>query len=155
HVEALRERLTAMGGHRRTPIITANLALGLRLFLQFATAAGALTPGEAEAHWANGWAALLDAADQQAAHHAGEDPVRRFRALLSGILASGQGHLADRTGAPPEQPAACGWRPAEPGDTLGRPEWRPQGLRIGWLDGERLYLNSEVVINCCRRLAGD
>ena len=64
---------------------------------------------------------------------------RRFIELLRSAISSGRAHIGSTDGERPEANAgALGWRKAdgEYGD------WRPQGDRIGWVDGEDLYLES-------------
>ena len=63
---------------------------------------------------------------------------------------TGRAHLATSSGQPPENPSAWGWRQLPAGMTA---EWRPQGARIGWVEGEELYLIPDEAYACVRRLA--
>jgi len=56
------------GQHARTPGIVADMALGIRFFLDFAQEARALTAKEASALWDRGWHALSEVAAEQADH---------------------------------------------------------------------------------------
>src|SRR5215217_2549343 len=135
----LREEVTRSGQHKRTPGIAADLGLGLRYFLTYAEETGAVSPEEAQELWERGWKAILEAADLQEAHQSVSEPTKRFIELLRSAISSGRAHLASTDGEKPEvSPVALGWRKtdSEYGD------WRPQGDRIGWVDGEDLYLES-------------
>jgi Domain of unknown function (DUF3854)/Domain of unknown function (DUF927) len=134
---ALREAASTSTQHKRTPGIMADLALGLRYFLLFANEVGAVSEAEAEELWVRGWLALGEAAADQSQHQAASEPTRRFRELLTAAVASGRAHLAGPNGHEPASPEAWGWR-------LSGEEWRPQGERVGWVDGEDLYLEPEA-----------
>ena len=107
---ALRDLLTGDRSHRRTPGIIADLAVGLRYFLRFSVACGAITDAEEQALWERCWTALLAAGAAQATHHQDAEPTRRFRQLLGACLGSGRVHLATTDGDLPENPQAWGWR---------------------------------------------
>jgi hypothetical protein len=142
--------------HRRTPDIVANLAVGMRYMLAYAYDCKALTLEECRTYWERTWQALSNAATAQAEHHAGEEPVRRFRALLSAALTAGLAHVADasiRTD-PPAIPEHWGWRGHERGvDEETERVWQPLGACIGWLHGDRLYLDPEAAFSVVQRLA--
>src|SRR5262249_22725913 len=81
---ALRDALAAMPGtHARTPGIIANLALGLRMMLEYATEAGAITEPERARLWQEGWVALAEAGADQTAQAADAEPAGRFLRLLA------------------------------------------------------------------------
>jgi uncharacterized protein DUF927 len=136
-LDELRVAAGHSGGHRRTPEIVANLALGLSSLLRFALDVGAITTEEAEDLWRRGWEALGQAAMNQTQHQGAQEPTRRFLELLSAAIASGRAHLADPEGENPKDPKAWGWR-------FSGEEWQPQGERVGWVDGEHLYLEPEA-----------
>jgi len=92
--------------HGRTQDLLANLAIGLRYFLDYATDAGAVTKAQADQLWQRGWAALKQAGSRQTDHQTANEPTRRFAKLLARALASGRAHLADRAGAAPENATA-------------------------------------------------
>ena len=133
----MREAASRGGQHRRTPGAVADLALGLRYFLLFASEIGALEDREAENLWLRGWRTLCEVAAQQSHHQAAGDPTRRFGELLGAAVASGAAHVATLSGVEPETPGRWGWR-------ISGDEWRPQGARLGWLDGEDLYLEPDA-----------
>src|SRR5262245_41408783 len=97
---ALRDRALAEAapGSPRTPGIVADLALGLGRFLDFALAAGAVTPGQRDDLARRGWRALLEAAARQAEHVRAAEPTALFLRLLAAALASGRAHDADPEG---------------------------------------------------------
>jgi hypothetical protein len=144
-VAALREKALAGTAHRRTPEIVANLFIGLKHFLAFADEAGAITAADKAELLRRSWEALGEAAAAQAEHVQAADPVGQFVRLLAGALASGRAHCAALNGNEPEHADGWGWR--EHGTRIGENshvEWRPQGKRIGWTNGDALYLEPEA-----------
>src|SRR5256714_86260 len=143
----LRARAAASGAHRRTPEIVANLAAGFGLFLAFARSVRALTDAEHAELLERSWRALGEAARAQTAHQAPAEPARRFLELLAGAMSSGRAHVA----------APDGNRPNAGGGTWG---WRlnaygthePMGDRVGWLEGEDLYLDPDAAYAAVQRL---
>ena len=122
----------------------ANLFLGWRRFLAFARDVEAITSDEHDALAERAWAALEAVAAAQQGDQRAQDPVERLRDALLTALASGAAHVAGPDGdwpRPPTDPRAWGWRrQLVGGGEFLREEWRPQGVRIGWVDGPRLYL---------------
>lgn len=145
---ALREAAQRSALHRRTPAIVASLGAGLRIWLRFAQDAGALSPEAAERLWQRAWAALGAVAAAQAGQQAASEPASRFLTLVAAALASGRAHLAAPDGGAPADAQAWGWR--SDGEHV-----RPLGERIGWVDGEALYLEPEVSYAVAQRLARD
>jgi hypothetical protein len=145
---ALRTAASAGIRHRRTPAIVADLALGLRYLLMFAYEVGAIDASEADWYWAWGWDAFAKLAAEQSPHQAAGEPTRRFRELLAAAVASCRAHVASPSGDQPDSPEAWGWR-------LSGDEWRPQGERIGWLDGEALYLEPEAAYAASQKQGRD
>ena len=152
-VAALRTEARRTGQHARTPGAVADLALGWKLWLRFAADAGALTAADAAAAWQRAWRALVASGERQAGHHADQAPAPRFLTLLASALASGGAHVAGSSGAEPAHPEAWGWRAATVGaGDYQRAEWRPQGSRVGWLDGDDLYLDPEAAHAAAQRV---
>jgi hypothetical protein len=147
-LDELRVAAGCSGQHRRTPEITANLALGLRYLLRFALDVGAIAPEEAEGLWRRGWEALGQAATTQSQHQDAQEPTRRFLELLSAAIAGGRAHVAGPEGENPKHPEAWGWR-------FSGGEWWPQGERVGWVDGEDLYLEPEVAFAAAQKQGRD
>src|SRR5262249_28067882 len=64
----LRDQARCDGQHARTPGMVADLALGLRYFLEFALSVGAISDTERAELWERGWSAFAETARAQAAH---------------------------------------------------------------------------------------
>jgi len=103
------EQAAHTGFHRRTPGIVADLFIGWRRFLDFASEAEALTRGEAEVYRARVWSALTEVAQRQSEHQREANPVDRFLALLRSAIAAGRAHVAARNGGRPDDPGTRGW----------------------------------------------
>jgi len=142
----LRQRAMKDGLHRRTPDIVANLAAALGIFLEFAQEVGGLSPQEASGLSDSWWVALLTAADAQMQQQAGSDPVERFMDLIRAAIASGRANVANARGEAPQNPDGWGWHK----DSIGCPV--PHGDRIGWVDGEDLYLEPDAAFAVVQRL---
>jgi hypothetical protein len=125
------------GQHARTPGIVADLALGVKHFLDFATEAGAVAAAERDALAKRCWAALGEAAAAQAGHVEAAVPCGHFLRLLAGVLASDRGHVAGPNGDAPDGAERWGWRLTTAGvGDHARDEWRAQLHRVGWVDAE-------------------
>jgi hypothetical protein len=149
----LRDLAAASDAHRRTPGIVASLGAAWRLFLDFALECGAITKPNAEAAWRRCWLALGQAAAAQAQHQAASEPTARFVELLTSALSSGKAHVAAPNGNAPEGAKGWGWRSAVVGTgEFARQEWRPQGARVGWVDGADLYLDRDAALAEVQRL---
>jgi hypothetical protein len=150
---ALRDNMRLQASHLRTPDVVANLALGLRTYLDFAMDVKAISAREAEDLWERGLSALVSAGESQEAQQAATEPVRRFIELVCAALASGQAHVAGLDGGPPVEPEAWGWRErpsASGGGESGA--WREQGDRIGWVEGADLYVQPDAAYRCAKRM---
>jgi hypothetical protein len=142
---ALREQAVQSGQHRRTPGIVADLALGLHYLLEYAQDAAALTEDDADALWERGWRALGAVAEAQVAHQEASEPARRFLELLGAAIARGTAHLAAPEGGEPEAPEGWGWRERRGGALdYAFQRWEEQGPRVGWIDGEDVYLEPDA-----------
>jgi hypothetical protein len=154
-VEALRQEAASSDSHCRTPEIVANLALGLRYFIAFATNSGAMTEDEGRQLWQRGWVALGQAGSQQSAHQQANEPTRRFIELVTSALASGHAHIADSKGQAPENAGAWGWREELFGTgAYARDKWQAQGDRIGWIDGDDVLLDPDASYRTAQHMAG-
>jgi hypothetical protein len=143
----LRGRAAASGAHRRTPEIVANLAGGFGLFLAFARSTGAITDAEHAELLERSWRALGEATRAQAAHQGPAEPARRFLELLTGAMSSGRAHVAAPDGNRPDAGGgAWGWRL----NAYGTHE--PMGDRVGWLEGDALYLDPDAAYAAVQRL---
>ena len=152
-----RELLGRTGLHLRTIEIAAQLAAAWRLFLDFAVAQHAIVPADAETFWQRAWNALSQIAALQSGHQASTDPAQRFVTLLNAAIATGKAHVSTPHGEAPENPGAWGWRRPSSGgsarfsDFVG--DWEPQGDRIGWLDGNELYLEPDASYGIVQKMS--
>jgi hypothetical protein len=137
----IREDLASSEIHRRTPTTVAELLAAFEILVDFAFQVGAVDVVTARSLTARCKAALLAGAEEQIGHVEVNEPVSAFLTLLNAAVASGQAHLASLTGEVPvkEGPGALGWRRsnAMPGAVDA---WNPQGARVGWIDGDDIYL---------------
>ena len=142
----LRESAIANGQHKRTPDIVASIFYGLEVFGEFAEEIGVFSPEDEEEFRGRCWRALGEAAAAQPTIQAETDPVERFCALLTAAVSSGRAHIADPKGDNPTRGARWGWRRGQSG-SYGH------GDRIGWVDGENLYLEPEAAYAVAQRMA--
>ena len=142
-------------GHARTPGILADLAAGYRLFLEWAgTVIADLDPtGASEEHWA--WLCTL--ASDQAEQQEEADDALRWRSLVHSALTVGRAYIAGPTGAvPTSHQAECGWKCTEWQDKDKRTttHWsHPEAPRIGWFDGETIYLDENETTLVVQQIA--
>jgi hypothetical protein len=149
----LRQAAVGSASHRKTPMMIANLGVGIERFLEFACRSGAIGAPEAQELWEQAWAALGEAGEAQAQYLVSAEPMARFLDLLRAALASGEAHLADPEGKHPPSPESWGWRSRliGVGEDVDK-RWEPQGKRIGWLDGDDVYLEPEAAFAAAQRL---
>lgn len=149
-VRTLRATLEGAGGHRRTPAVLAEAALGWRTLLDYAQSVEALTAADSEALWQRVLAALGQVGEQQGDQDADAEPTARFLDLLSSAISSGLAHLASTAGTrPAEQPGRWGWRQ----DRDYPAEWREQGACVGYVDGDDVYLLPDAALTAMTRLS--
>jgi hypothetical protein len=152
----LRDKAKTEGQHARTPGIVADLALGLRYFLDFALEARAVTAANADVLWERGWHALTQAAGDQHAHIAAAEPTGLYLRLLQAAVGSGRAHIAAPDGKEPRDADAWGWRLQMSGaGEHARDEWQCQGKRIGWVDHDDVYLDPDAAFAEAQKLAGE
>jgi len=138
--------------HARTADIRAQLTSALGVFAKFLAEAGVLADSELATFQFRAMAALKEAADAQADFVEAIEPVGAFFRLLCAAIGSGSAHLADPHGGPPAgRESACGWRPA----ALGEGAWLPQGVRVGWIHNDDLFLERETAYRAAQAMAPD
>ncbi|MHB0912154.1 MAG: DUF3854 domain-containing protein [Armatimonadota bacterium] len=140
--------------HRRTVSMICNLEMGLACFLRFAVEKGALTHDEASVLQRSWSAALEEAAYRQSNHQRAEDPVLGFVELIHAALASGRAHIASATGGEPGNAMIWGWQQGV-GSSMSDTGYRPRGARIGWVDGEDVYLEPQAAFAVAQGMARD
>jgi hypothetical protein len=135
--------------HARLPAALAELQSGWEIFLQFAVEVGAIGGAEKQELEERSERALSKLATWQAKYQQVSDPALRFITLLQAGLACGRAHVADRLGRAPAQADGWGWRRIRNGQ-----RWAPQGIRIGWVAGSELFLDSGASYEVAQELAG-
>lgn len=148
----LRDRLIESDTHARTPQAMANLAVGWRHFVAYALDVGAISQADADRIWEIVWSELRMLSRAQPSHQRSEEPARLFLDALLAALAARRVHVAGRDGDEPSVPAAWGWheRVSESDDRTIR-EWQPGGERVGWLDGDDLYVDPGAAYQAVKR----
>ena len=145
-------RSQAQGPHNRTPENIASIQLGIENGLRFAVECGAIKKKEAEEHRKKSWEVLLKLAGEQALFLSSESPADRFINLIGAILASGRAHVTTVSGEEPNNKMALGWKLVKLSEE-GEEMWSGMGRRIGWVDGDYLYLDPEVAYSEAQDLA--
>ena len=89
------------------------------------------------------------------APQAADETAQRFTALISSALLEGRAHLTMPSGEAPLNPTAWGWRNET---TLGQDGsstvvQRPQGDRIGWVDGDNVYLDPKAAFHVAEQMS--
>ena len=164
--EAIVERVAALvidyrdgavieGGHRRTLEIVANLLAGWKIFLEFAVDVRVMNADEAAQLFEAIRVALNSAGQSQVAGQSSEETAERFIALLRSAISSGRCHVADAEGQPPRNAGAWGWHRRSSLNPFYGEHWDGRGNRIGWLDGEDLYLDCGAAHAAAKQIARD
>jgi hypothetical protein len=135
--------------HARLPAALAELQSGWELFLEFAHEVGAIGRAEQKELEERGRRAFAHLCALQAKYQEANDPALRFVALLRAALALGRAHVADRRGKAPNEAALWGWQQKRTGRG-----WTPQGPRIGWLEGNDLFLEPVTSYQVAQQVAG-
>jgi hypothetical protein len=149
-IPELRDAAARSGAHRRTPGIVASLAAGVGAFLVFARSTGALSDSQCSELWGQAWQALGVVARAQGDHQAGADPAHRFVELLRSAIASGRAHVAGPDGNRPDTgEGTWGWRLNSYGS------YEPKGDRVGWLEGDALWLDPDAAYAAAQGLGHD
>ncbi len=137
--------------HKRSATTLAYLERSWNVWLEFAAACDALDGDEI----AGLREAVTDALDAfgraQNGYQVSENPALRFLELIQAALASGKAHLAATDGGRPpiEDAGGFGWRNDDSAD------WKAQGDRIGWIDGDDVYLQPDAAYRCAHTMASN
>jgi len=143
--------------HARTADIRAQLTAAYSIFIAFLVETEVLDEDEAAQLQTRIGAALEETANAQIEFSGAVEPTGAFIRLLTSAIGAGRAHLADNDGEVPDlREAACGWRKI----TIGtgdnqRDEWQPQGDRVGWLDGDYVYLNRDAAYRVAQNMSAD
>jgi|SRR5579884_76056 len=133
-----------MQAHPRHADTVAHLYIGLKCFLSFAKGEGAINEVDVSNLMARAWRALIVAGETQGAYVKDNNPVDRFFKLLKAAMLAGKAYVAlvddnnPEIEKEPPSPASWGWQRDFHGD------WENRGIRIGWIKGSDLYLDTEL-----------
>jgi hypothetical protein len=141
-------------GHARTQDNLANLLMGLRVFLDFADDAGEISPQVTEAFMDVATDAARTLADLQAAIDREASDAQRFVELMRAAVSSGKAHIEHSRGGQPNNPRALGWREVDMGMKNG-PRAEAMGTRIGWVDGEELFIDPSASLSVIKALSSN
>lgn len=169
------EKLTSERDHR-TGLLLAEVAVGVKYFLEFAESVGAMSREHVAGAKTLTWKTLQEMARAQRVHQVSQDPALRFCQLLDAALVSGRCHVTlPDGGAPPEAPT-WGWRAAQSRapveddelvDELPLPDapegakaapvskvYRPNGPGVGLIDpkGSVVWVRAEVAHEVARQV---
>jgi hypothetical protein len=156
-LRALRDRFRdrqRSRGHPRFAVNIASLELGWHEWLAYATEAGAISQSDRDRCWSRVRKALARLGAEQERYQRDGDPVSVYLRSLIALVASGRAHLAHPDGGPPADPGQWGWM-ADSSAHADDPRamWRPQGQRIGWVDGDDVYLQPDAAYTTARQYA--
>jgi 5S rRNA maturation endonuclease (ribonuclease M5) len=146
----LRRLMRAGEHHARMPDIVANLLLGWRWFLRFATESNALTSVEAAEYERAALEVLIAVANAQSVYQVSENQARMFLKLVAAALDSGMYHLTDLQFGRPSGWARLGWQRVETSHDITH---RPMGTRIGYVDGDDVLLIPEAAYRAAQAMA--
>jgi hypothetical protein len=138
--------------HRRTASIIGELQAGFETLLDFALACGAIDAARQAELQQECWKALLGAAAAQSGHHAAVEPAALFLGLLASAISSGRAHIAGMDGQEPPNAEALGWRAGSSTSAFGK---MALGTRVGWVDGDDLYLDLTSAYKAAQEMASD
>ncbi|MBI1763112.1 MAG: bifunctional DNA primase/polymerase [Acidobacteria bacterium] len=146
HIGQLREEWLSSGvnAHKRSATTLAYLQRAWNVWLEFVAECGALDGEEITGLREAVMTALDTLGRAQEGFCASENPATRFVELLQAALASGRAHLTALDGGQPEDREAWGWRSGE-----------AQGDRIGWLEGDNLYLQPDAAFRLAQAMGGN
>jgi bifunctional DNA primase/polymerase-like protein/uncharacterized protein DUF927 len=149
--------------HRRTPDIAASLIMGVEQLANFARDVGAIEQDQGERWFETVRAELLDGARAQSVEQRQDDPVVIFIEAIPTVLAAGRVHVAGHDGEAPqvEEPSAYGWNRRSSllsyglsAEEIGATH-QPQGNRIGWVDGDALWLLPDPAIGAVNKMLSE
>jgi Domain of unknown function (DUF3854) len=140
--------------HGRGVAMRHELLWAALIFSEFAVDAGAMTHQSANEFRERVDDALQEVAAERTEQEQDSDVARRSLELLSAALTCGDAYMAERDGNPPEEPERFGWRKRQ---TSGGPafsfEWESRGSLIGWIDGDRIYLEPSAAFAAIQGVA--
>lgn len=133
--------------HLRNIDAIADLGATAHLFIQYIQDRGLLSVQDSAGLERRCLDSLSGLLGQQATLHSHTGPAEQFIRLLASAIGSKLAHVASSSGDAPCNAQGWGWTSGPAGLLLSN------GDRIGWTDGEHLYLSSEVSIRLARKLS--
>jgi hypothetical protein len=133
NVAETRTAYSVSGQHKRLPNAIATLFAAFDLAMDYAQQIGAITKEEAEQRTTACFTALQEIAETQSAIVEAQDPTLRFVTAIVTLLAQGKVFIPGKDGA------------VDIGGELGE--------RLGWWDGENIYLLPAAYNVVCRYVA--
>lgn len=148
-VSRVRTELATDSGFRRTNSNAAGIIAAWDVFLEFAQEDGGLTADEAAAFRDRARAAMAHLAREQAAILHDQDPVEFFMSMIGTAVVGGHAHFSTLTGGCPVKAlggaTAWGWTlEVDSGNA------RSHGNRIGFIDGQDVYLHQAAAFAAAR-----
>lgn len=142
----LRNEWLAKGGdaHKRSATMLAELQRAWHIWIEFAAECNALEIDEIDGLRESIEIALEQFGQAQGGHQLSENPALRFIELIQAALSSGKGHLAALDGGQPER------EQSENRDVWGWRDGEAQGDRIGWIDGDDVFLQPDTAYRCAQ-----
>ncbi len=144
----------AAGYDNRTAEHVGKLLTGWEWMLSRLEIAGVFTKDTA-AEWMDGavWEAALGAAEANVDADADVTPAEQLVRMLGDALGRGYVASASDPDSPPDSldPAGCGWMRV-PGPS---PDYRPRGDRLGWVRGDRVWLDPAAALAAVQKIAAD
>lgn len=145
--------------HTRTPEIVADLIIGFQSLCSYGQFLGVLDSNQAEQMQDDCRLSLIEAANKQQSQQNDSDPCERFKELLMAAFVMGKVHLENISeGFPHNNAERWGWQLSHGTlDDTGVPkvEYYKQGAKIGWVDGQYVYLNSEAAFKTAQDVGGN
>ncbi|MEI6914775.1 MAG: DUF3854 domain-containing protein [Armatimonadota bacterium] len=152
-VSDYRRRFAGQATHKRSPDNFASLMVGMTLFLRFALDHQAICQQDHLRLLDLAEKSLLGVMEDTSEQLADSDPAKRFLEILASAISGGNAHIAGSDGDQPKEPQRWGWRRRE---SINSPDsWQPMGDRVGWIDGDNLFLDPSVSYRIVQRMARD
>ncbi len=148
-LECDRENI-GQSGHARTQDNLANLLLGLRVFLQFCEDAGELSYQITQKFMNRATETAHKLVTLQASLDHESSDAQRFLELIQIAVSSGKAHIESSQGGKPENSRALGWREVDTGKFM---RVEAMGPRIGWINGETLYLSPGASLSTVKSIS--
>jgi hypothetical protein len=155
------DRLDAGNARRdqRTLALLSEVAVGVRLFLDFAAYAG--VPAEARERIREAtWAMLRASTERQRSHQESQEPAQRFLGILFDGLRGFRWYFTRPDGTAPEDCGAWGWfiptsrapGQTEEGDPI-EPQYITRGACVGVVDAGEVWINTKLALAEAQKLA--